>query len=164
MTIQEMLAAYAESWVDMARQRDALGALLEQIPGVGRVFRRIPAAIQSDHCPVLVLVPKPAQLAQETARHLRATRQWELRAFIAPVGTNTSPDELEAEAEPWLDLLPLVLQAYPVLRLDDGRGFNVVPLRASEVQQLTMAAQSYVGGTVEFQTVTQSVSMIRLAR
>lgn len=163
MTIADILAQYEETWVDVARQRDALAAMLAGIPGVKAVYGRIPPAIQSAHLPALMLFTQPARLSLDTARHLKATRKWELSAYVKQIGAGMSPDDLEQQAEPWLDVLPLVLHAYPILRLSDGRGFNIVPTGVSNVRELQMGEQFYVGCTVEFETVTQSVSMARLA-
>lgn len=151
MALSDVITETMSQIPSLKEQREALGDILSGLPGVTRVFDRLPAALQTAQLPALLLLPEDAQYRQEYAGNLVIARNWIARLYVGQFGEGREFD-LEAAGESYLDTLPIALAAYPVVHLDDGRTFSVYVVEGSTVQRLAYNDQVYAGVTVRFRT------------
>jgi hypothetical protein len=146
--------------ITLEEQQAVLKPIFEAVSNVKTVFDDFPDAVQNAQLPALLMSAGEAEYDQVTrgAQSLRIRRMWKgiLLAEQADLGRQY---QAEQTTKPFLTSVPVKLAAYPVVKLADGRSFDlrldrgrdqgVMPIKYNEVL--------YTGTLFFFYTIVESL-------
>lgn len=112
--------------ITIDEQIEAIVALLGNVPGDLTHLAEHPTALQSYTLPCTVTTPRAADYERnvEGAGHLRVTRHYWIRLLLMPVAEGYEY-QAERTLRPYLTSVPDTLAKYPLVRLTDGRTFEL---------------------------------------
>jgi hypothetical protein len=141
--------------ITVDEQRTALQPIFAAISGVTTALARSPKAIQARQLPLVYLSAGTARWDQQLygSGDLAIRRTWEAHLFVREATTGRE-EEAESDAEPFLEVVPLALMAHPIVRLADGRAFDLILHDGGEggIEALTYGQTDYAGIVFRFTT------------
>ncbi len=119
--------------ITIDQQTEKLAALLAGVAGLNSLDKH-PDALQKAHFPCTIPAPGPAQYARDgdgDRYRLTVTRQWRIKLYLMP---REAGREYQAELQlrPFLTSIPDALAPHTMVRLADGRTFELTLDRGSD--------------------------------
>ena len=145
--------------ITLEEQQTVLKPIFEAVTTIKTVFVDFPDAIQRGQLPCIILSAGEAEYDQVTrgAHHLRIRRTWKaiLLAEEAVLGRQF---QAEQTTKPFLTSVPVKLAAYPVVKLADGRSFDLRLDKGRDQGVLTIKYNDalYTGTIFYLYTVVES--------
>ncbi len=144
--------------ITINEQIAAIVTLLGNVPGDLTHLDEHPRALQSRTLPCTVTTPGPAEYerGERGAGHLRVTRQLRIKVFIMPVEEGYEY-QAERALKPYLTAIPDELAKHPLVRLDDGRTFELTLDGGSDsgLSLLQYGNKQYAGTLITVNTITE---------
>jgi hypothetical protein len=149
-----------EGIITIEEQEEALTPILEGITGIVEHFTDFPDAVQARQLPCLITSPKEASYDRDTygADSLLIRRQWQA-VLLVKLAVEGREFQAEQEIKPFLTAVPVGLAAYPVITLEDGRGFQVELDKGSDrgARAVKYNDKWYTGTVFTFFTIVEDM-------
>lgn len=145
--------------ITVEEQQAVIKPILETVDGIVSVEVNLPDAVKSDTLPMLVLWPREATYDRRSdgAHEYRVRRRWVVLLLVleSAQGREWYSD---SAVKPFLTTIPDKLAAYPQVKLDDGRSFDLDLHQGGDrgADPLTYKKKSYAGTGFTFYTVTET--------